>query len=524
MIHPKAVKAFLKSERDNHVWMKGLSNKKLDRALEDLGFIPMSPKPLRKHQKVSILLGLAYPHFAFWLDMGTGKSRVLLELLQHFWNKGRLHRAMITATSDDSIRGWEKQIKKWRFKVPYIAIGNSSTAAKWTSIAELGAGLIITTYPGYNWLFASKQKVKKRGTKKLVVKMKPDKKKIKAFSENLDAAIWDESPHVGNHQSVGWKISTRLSKHCRFRYALAGLPFGKDPTLVWAQQFLVDRGESLGPTLGLFRQVFFTEKQGYFTRFEYKYRTEMEDTLREMMGHRSITYASDECLDLPKVTSIVLDVKLPMDAQAYFDQAVKSLRQARGDLQKIQNTFLRMRQMSSGFLGYKDDETGERASLVFAENPKLDLLMSKIEDMPENCKFVIFHEFTHSGRTIMEAMKARGIKAGWLWSGSKNTRKMLDSFDDDDPSKMKGLVCQWRKASESLEFQRANYLHYYESPVGVIARKQSEKRPFRDGQTRKGFMYDYVATPADRRIIQFHKTGDDLWKAMRRDPSILAGD
>lgn len=520
MLNPRAVKEFLREPRDSHSWVKKLSHERLDRALGDLGFRSICPsKALDLHQKACVLLGIAYPQFSFWLDMGVGKTRVVLELLSHFWRRRWINRALILVISDEAVAGWEDEIRKWGFKVPYIGIGSSSTAEKWQSVAELGAGVIIATYPGFNHMFSFKKKVRKKKKKQ----MKPDLDKIRSFARNLDAFVADESVHLGNHGSLGFQIAKRLSAHCQIRYNLAGIPFGRDPHLLWSQQFLVDRGETFGETLGMFRAAFFNSKPGYFGGYEHKFRKEMEPTLARIMRHRSISYSTDECLDLPDVTEIERSITLPDDAMAYFNTALEGIRKARGDRQKIENLFLRMRQMSSGFIGYKDDETGKRAQIVFPENPKLEDLLNNIEDMPHDAKFVIFHEFTFSGQTIMDALAKREIKAGWLWGGQKNGRRLKRAFDEEDPKRMKGLVVNHRLGAESLNLQRANYMHFYESPVAVIGRGQAERRCFRKGQKHPGFMFDYFATPVDRRIRGWHAQGGDLLKAIVRDPSILAG-
>jgi len=530
MIHPKAVKLFLKQQRDSHAWMKKLTNKQLDRALEEQGFKVADPtkKPLRKQQKVCILLGLAYPRFSFWLDMGLGKTRIVLELMNHYWRLGLLKRGLILCISDEAVDEWEKQFRKWGVKIPHVGIGNSATVEKWQHVAELGAGLIIATYAGFNHMFASRQKTTKRTKRrKAKVKMSPDAKKIKAFAANLDAFVMDESVHLGNYKGLGFRIAKKLSAKCYSVHALAGVPFGLDPTLIWSQQFLVDRGETLGPTLGLFRGGFFEEKAGHFTMFEYKFKKEMEPVLHEILQHRSITYSTEDAgIELPPVTPIVRSIRLPPETMALYEKALEQLKQAaiRHNRRQMENSFLRMRQLSSGFIGYADDETGAKAQLILPQNPKLDDFVNNIEDMPYDCKFVCFYEFTVSGRALVEALAKRGITAGWVWSGTKDVKKVRRLFDDAPPKKFKGIIGNWRKIAESLNLQRANYTHYFESPVGVIARRQSEKRTDRLGQERPGFRFDYCATSADRRILQFHKSGADFFKALFRDPDEALGE
>jgi hypothetical protein len=513
MIHPAAVKEFIREPRDSHVWVKKLKRSQLWDVLDDSDFRPLT-EDLDLHQLACLALGLAYPRFSFWLDMGLGKTLIVLCLLQHFWRIGTLRRGLILAVSEDAVYNWELEMRKWKFRVPYVALGNSPTVEKWQHIAEMGAGLVICTYPGFNHLFAKRVKRKKKAGNQ----MKPDLGKIRRFAANLDAFIPDESIHLGNYQSLGFKIAKPLTADCEIVYPLAGRPFGRDPILMWAQQYLVDRGESFGETLGLFRAALFTEEKGYFGGYEYKFRKDMEPDFTRMVKHRSISYRSDECVDLPPVSKIPVKVKLPPETLAYFDRFMEQMRAARGDKQKIENIFLRMRQLSSGFIGYKDDDTGERAQIVMPTNPKLDDLLDNIQDMPYDRKFVIVHEFTWSGRTIMEGLAKRKIKAGWLWSGAKDRKLIRRRFDEDDPSKFKGIVGNWRVMAESLNLQTANYLHFFETPVGVIMREQAEARTFRPGQTRKGFMYDYLATLADVRVRAFHKEGANIFAALIRDP------
>ena len=241
----------------------------------------------------------------------------------------------------------------------------------------------------------------------------------------------------------------------------------------------------------------------------------MEPDLAEMMAHRSISYAESECQSLPKVTRIREEINLPEDAKAYYEKAVQAIRLAQGDRAKIRNLFLRMRQLSSGFLGYTDDETGEKAQLTFLANPKLDHLIELIQSVPLDRKGVIFHDFTYSGKIIDQALTKLKIQHGWLWGGTKNSKEVQDRFDDDP--KMRFLIVNSKLGSMALNLQVANYCFYFESPISVIDREQSEKRCFREGQTRKGFIIDLVAKGTmDQRILDFHKQGEDVMKALLR--------
>src|SRR6266852_4718651 len=101
IIASSTIKEFLKGERDNHDWLKDLKEHELDKMLRRVKFKVARPEiPLDKHQKVCILLGIAYRSFAFWLDLGGGKTRVSLELLNYWYLRGQLKRTLVVGPSD----------------------------------------------------------------------------------------------------------------------------------------------------------------------------------------------------------------------------------------------------------------------------------------------------------------------------------------------------------------------------------------------------------------------------------------
>lgn len=504
--------------------MKSLSTLALWEEVNSIRPKPKLYEKARKHQLVCFLLGLAYPQFAFWLDMGTGKTLVTLMLLEHWWRTGKLRRAIIFITSDKAFPTWEKQIKRFGINLPYTLLEGSSND-KWQALEELGEGLFFVSYPGATAMVTEPVKIKK-GKRKGKTRWKLKKDLAAQFWDGVEAVVMDESTKASNHGSIAFDLIDKSP--AKIRYALAGRPFGRDPTLLWAQHYLVDGGETLGPTLGMLREAFFTDspnphvdkrRQKYIR--EYKFDKRKEGKLARIIQHRSITYASEECGDLPKLVSIVEEVDFPEEAEAYYEKAVKTIIDSKGNFEAVKNVFLRMRQLSSGFLGFKDDATGEKAQVEFAENPKFDRLMERIDEMPLDRKGVVFYEYTYSGRKIYQAAKAAGLNPIWLWSGTKDYKADLHRFETNDRCAL--AVVNNRVGAFSLDgLQVANYAHIYESPVSVIDREQVEKRLHRQGQVRTVFMYDYIVkNSVDQHILDFHEEGEALMTALLRQPSML---
>lgn len=517
MILKSAIRRYLNAPRDDHSWIKHVPRKELWAAINDLDPKPRISKRAFTHQLACFLLGVAHPEFSFWIDMGGGKSYLVLALLQYWWKLGRLRRGVIFVTSDKAFPTWQAQLDRWKIKVPYCFLEGSSED-KWRTLSEFADGLIFVTWPGSVSMCV--KKVKKRRK----MRWRLHNPLVRQFAKRLDAVVMDESTRAG-HDSLTSRFIRRLRRKSTICYALAGRPFGRDPELLWRQQFLVDRGVTLGATLGLFRAAFYTAEKNPWSTSEYgmkyTFKKRMKKHLRRMLRHRSIVYGEGETVDLPKIVSVVETVRFPAQADAYYEKAVKAIIAAKGNLRETKNAFMQMRQLSSGFMGFANDETGERIKIAFEENPKFDLLLDLLEQVPDDRKAVVFYEFTYSGRKIVEAIKKQ-YRPIWLWSGTKDYKADFHRFLNDRRCRV--AVINNRVGAYSLDGlqQVANYDFFYESPVSAIDREQAERRLRRPGQKHRVYQYDLcVEGSMDLKILAFHREAEDLMQAVMRDPKKL---
>lgn len=518
MINQRAIRDYLDQPRDNLLWVKKLTEEQLDQEIAELEYTPIIP--LMKHQKAAFLAGVIYPTLCLWLSMGVGKSAISLELLRFFYQKKFIQgKTLIFAPTDEVVQNWENEIAKWKIDLPFTTL-LGSTEEKWDRY-NIDHGLVIGTYVGMAYMVSTLQPAKKKEKNELVL----DPSKLPRFLDGVQALVMDESTKIANHKNLSFKVCNAISKNCTVRYALAGRPFGRDPLQLWAQFFLVDRGETLAPHIGFYQEVFFHKKKLIWhpNAYEHVFNPKMQGQLTRITAHRSLSYDVEECVTLPELTRIRRYVDFPAETVVYYNNLVKDLIEAKGDVRVVKNVFLRMRTLSSGFVGMKDDDTGERSELEFASNPKLDLLMELIEEIPPGRKCIVFYDFTWSGRKISEELKKRKIKAGWLWAGTKNWAVMEKQFREDP--KFKALVINSKKGAYGLNLQHANYVFFYESPVSGIDRDQAEKRAHRTGQKHTVFLYDLlVRGSVDEKILAYQSEGRSLFQALVSDPAKVLKD
>lgn len=507
--------------KDTLTWLKTLKPLEVEMYLADIQPRHTFTIPtFRIDQKINFIAGVAFPYTMYMSDLGLGKTGVSLELLTYFMNNGFVRRTFVFAPTEEIAEGWVDEINKWGFKLPYCLLTRKTTKQKWAALEGFsGNGLVIGTYIGISAMVSSLVITIDRLTHLPTGKRKRkvDFKQTKRLLVDVDAVVYDQSTALGNKGSLSYKVCKEVSGTAQIRFSLAGRAFGRDAYILWSQMFLTDKGKSLGDNAGIFREAYWRKENPNFPFSKWVLRKRREKDLANRIAVSSLRWSTDECLELPQKTQINKYCEMPDENWAYYDQVKQELLKAHGNYTEVKSHFIRMRQISSGFIGFKDDETGEKASLSFEINPKLELLMELIEELPEDKKMIIFHEFTYSGSTICAELMKRKLKHGWLWGGTKDWTDIKNKFNTDPDYRI--LVLNHRKGGMGLNLQAANYCIYYESPVSSMIRYECDGRIRRDGQKHPCFYYDLLMKDTvDEHILELHKDGADIYKVLVENP------
>ena len=505
----KSREAFLARSRRDYREYKKLTDAQLEMRMLKLPVKSPIYYKLTHLQKVCFIIGAETQRFCFFNDTGTGKSLLAIALIRYFRLLGILKHVLILVPNLPNKYEWYDELQKHSPKSSYLILEGSSTD-KWKALEQSNDLFVLETYSGMFRMLCDKEQRKKG------VKLVPNPKKVAKFTKHFGGFVCDESVNVGNHSALPFRICRKLSRSAKVVFTMTGTPFNRDPVLMWAQMYLVDHGYTLGETLGLFRSIFCKEIENFFSGMpEYKFKKKKQSELNDMIANASISYPADEG-SLPKCVPIQKFVTLPGDAQSYYQRFKDTLIASRGNYNETQNAFIRMRQISSGFVGYEDDETGERAKFEFPDNPKLDMLMSLLSTMQEKHKVVVFIDFNYSGERILKELTKAKIPALLLYGKTKDVQGTKTAFVKDPKKRI--LILQNRMAA-GLNIQVAKYGIFYENPVSAIVRKQAQRRIERQHSLYKTvFIYDLLMKDTvDEQILKFHEEGGDLFESIIRD-------
>lgn len=527
MLAKSAVRAYLEQEWDNFAWVKRADQGELIRAvlkeIRGTGFRFLTPP--YHHQVVSFYLGVICPQFLFYLDMGLGKTKIVLDCFNFHRLTGRNKCLLVCVPNVIHVQGWIDEVALHAPNVKCVGLTGTGNE-KWEQLGEAsvsGADVIVATYDGLMWMLSNplagnRSAIKSARREKMVLNLD----KIKVLRDVVDAVCLDEIHNVKNADTVAFKMCDYLSKGFSTRYGLTGTPFGRHPVDLWAPYYLVDAGGTFGP-LNTFKAVFFRQRTGSHGYPETVFDKRLMPDLRRALRNRSIRFKDSECGDVPKHTLTV--VRAPMSKEAREYQEVFRGRafggESNDDSKEVQFCFQRLRQIASGFIDIKQEE--EDNVYIELDDNKLQALKVLVSEMPPDAKMAVFHYFVASGKRICGMLDELGIgyaRAGSSVKGDKNKMNEVVRFNKDPDCRV--FVLNSESASEGGNYQIADYLAYYESPVSPITRKQSFKRVVRGRKKHRTYVYDIVTKGSvDERILDLLKEGEDLFQLLIDGKSVM---
>lgn len=505
MINKKVVEKFLNRKMQSHDWLKKLKRRELLSSLgTELKTVPGFDK-LWVHQLVCFLLITEFKRFMLHLDMGGGKTLITLFTVLYRKIIGEGPQAIVFVPYVSSVDTWIEECKKHTPSLKLVPL-IGTTIQNLRLLEERDGDVFVICYASAVAMLSEANPKKKGWT--------IDPKRTRKVFDGFDMFVADEIHKCSDIGTLTYRMCRAISQQCEYGLGLSGTPFGKDVEDIWGQFYLVDFGETLGQTKGLFQEAFFVKKRNFFSKFdEYVFDKKKMPLLTKVIKHNSIHYDATEMYDLPTKRYIQHKLALPTAIQDYVSVAaarfIAALKSGSGSrFGEAEASYMQLRQLASGFMTL-DGANSTKVKVSFDNNPKLDYLEEKINAMPHGCKMVVFHHFVYTNQLISDRLKSLKIKHARIWSGQKNSLGELARFRDDPNCIV--LVLNDQSGSSSLNLQHANYMFFFEEPDSAINRQQGERRIWRAGQTKPVYYIDpFMEGTVDERIFYSNQQGKRL--------------
>ncbi len=510
-IDPEAIARYLDKPLPKLPRFKGADPQKLHDLIYRVTGAHLKPKipTLKAIQLEGIAFALYLRNALMLYDMRLGKTGLSITWAEHlrrcnFWRPGK--KGLIIAHAPLGLSIWEEQIPMFSdLTARYVQSSQDEFLDALTSDCDF----IVVPWTGLQEIFGMR-KLNQKG----VVKMYPNRAACKIAAEFFSLVIMDEIHRVKNPANLWFQIIEALTPNCKFRMGLTGTPVGRNPFALWAEAYLIDRGEALGYRYNFFKQIFGKEVKSRFSPYpQWVFDKEKMLLLQQRVDTLALSYTRDE---VRKMQVIAKRVKVPMSRlqEKAYNEAVDTMqRYHRGDDVKLENAFTRTRQIASGWVPFIGP-AGDAQIMTFPNSGKLQWLREFLPCLPPKTQVVIFHEFTHSGQLICNLLQEMGITHRRIRGKQRHkNREYVRAFQT---RRFNVLVANTATGGTGIDLSGVSYMCFYESPVDPITRQQAEARPLADSRgDRPLWMDDLISAPVERKILTFIREGKNLSKVIR---------
>ena len=448
------------------------------------------------HQRQALTDSWAAEYYALFMEMGTGKSKVVIDTIGVLQMMEKINAAFIVAPKgvyDNWVKGEipthlpddvERQIMRW-------------TPANTKKYQDEMWDFLFGEFRGLRIFVMNVEALStSRGTKAAVAF-------LQKFPDNI--MVVDESTTIKNRKATRTKNIIKLSDFAKYKRILTGSPITRSPMDLFSQcAFLSNDALNFKSYFAFQNRYALVQNRQMGNRaFQEIVGYRRLDELNERLDKFSNRVLKEECLDLPDKLYTRRDVPLTDEQKRLYGQ-MKKLALAKLENGELATTasvltqIMRLQQICCGFLQPDDGEVQP------IENNRLNELLDITEELQG--KAIIWASYTHGIQQIASALRDRfGPEAVATYYGATpqdERQAIVDQFENPY-SKLRFFVGQPLTGGMGITLTEAKTVIYYNNSYDLATRLQSEDRAHRIGQKNKVTYIDLVSPGTiDEKILK----------------------
>ena len=422
-------------------------------------------------------------NFALFMEMGTGKSKVLVDNIAMLYDKGKINAALIVAPKG-VYRNWERQ--EIPIHMPDHIVHNVVTWSPVTTKKQQKENL----------------KLFKHGEQLTIFLMN-----IEAFStkKGLDIAqrfllahqtlmAIDESTTIKSPTARRTKNVLKLRNYAKYRRILTGSPVTKSPLDLYTQCYFLDPYYLDFTSYYTFRNRYASMVDRNVGSHSFKLVTGYVrlDELNSKLNNFSYRVLKEDCLDLPdKVYMKRFVAMTPEQTKLYEEMKKHALAELDGKMTSAASALaqmVRLHQITCGHLATDDGEVTQ------IKNNRINELLDVIEEA--NGKVIIWAIYRHDIKQIESALAEKygkdSVKSFYGDTADSDRQDIVNAFQDRE-SNLRFFVGNPRTGGYGLTLTASHTVVYYSNSYDLEIRLQSEDRAHRIGQKEKVTYVDLIS-------------------------------
>jgi len=431
-------------------------------------------------------------NFAYFMEMGTGKTKVLIDNMSMLYDKGKIDGALIVAPKG-VVKTWYEQ------EVPtHLPDHIENVAVLWQpNITKTQQEKLESLFEIETALHILVMNVEAFSTEKGV------KFASKFLNSHKTLMAVDESTTIKTPTAKRTKNIINLGKHARYKRILTGSPITKNPLDLYTQC------EFLDPYLLDFASYYaFRNRYAEMTTMnvrgrsiqvvkEFRHLGELSESLQPF----SYRVLKEDCLDLPPKIFMKRYVALTAEQKRIYDQMKeKALAVLNGKMittMTVLTQLMRLHQITCGHF------TADDGSTQAVDNNRLNELMSILDETEG--KAIIWANYQLSvGEIIQRIIKEYGEDSYVHYYGLTSQEDRQDNIRkfQNDPN-CRFIIGTPQTGGYGITLTQAHTVIYYSNSYDLEKRLQSEDRAHRIGQKKTVTYIDLIAEDTvDEKIVK----------------------
>lgn len=299
----------------------------------------------------------------------------------------------------------------------------------------------------------------------------------------FDMVVIDEFSSFKNHASKRFKSLKMVKSKIKRLVGLTGTPAPNGLKDIWAQIYLLDRGERLGKNITAFRDRFFDYiKFGNSGFGEYRLKDGSEQSIRDKIGDICISMKSEDYLELPDIIYDIVPVELDNKAKKQYEELerkmVLSLEETEIDVASAAALTGKLLQLANGAV------YDEERNVYEVHDCKIERFLELVEQL-NGKPALVFYSFKHDLSRIKKALLKQKLKVREL--------KTPQDEKDWNSGKIDILLAHPASAAYGLNLQDGgNHVIWFGLNWSLELYQQANKRLHRQGQKEKVIIHHLV--------------------------------
>ena len=445
------------------------------------------------HQLTALEKSWDKTEYGYFMEMGTGKSKVLVDNMAMLYDKGRINGAVIVAPKG-VYRNWFSQEIPNHLPshiqpkmVLWTALTSKTKDKEYQTLFETGHDLHILII-----------NVEALSTKKgldFAAKFMRCHKTMLAI---------DESTTIKNPSAKRTKSILSLGKEATYRRILTGSPVTKSPLDLYTQCGFLNSYLLGYDSFYAFRNRYANMIDRNFggRRVQligsYKRLDELADKLKGF----SYRVLKDDCLDLPDKVYIRREVDLTDEqSKAYSTMKSAALALLKGKMATAPHVLTQMMRLHQITCGHLRNDDG---TITEIKNNRLKELVNLLEEVEG--KVIIWANYVYDIENIVKVISDEfGEDSIVQYYGAipaEQRQENIKKFQDPD-SKARFFIGNPQTGGYGITLTCANTVVYYSNGYDLEKRLQSEDRAHRIGQNKSVTYVDFIAPKTvDEKIVK----------------------